>query len=152
MAVLNIKDGTGAAKELQVTNGADGIVTANTQAAVSTVATEVKYYPNGTSGWNYSTNAGTVEICDADLTRKSLIVHNSGTFASAYILISAGGTNNGFGTISDTTQPPSKYTFVLEPNATYFGDVSTCGIRHSLFVPSSSLLNNSIMISVTEIS
>ncbi len=152
MATLSIKDGSGVSQTLQVQNGDEGLVSAQTQVAVSTTADEGKFYPGG--GWDWGVNAGTAELFDADLGRKGVIIYNSGSIGSAYILIgSTNVTNNGFGTISNNTLPPNKYSFILEPGATYFGDTALCGLRHSLFVPSSSLLVNSssILISVTEI-
>jgi len=154
MRTLSIKDGTGAAKTLQVEEGDTGIVSAQAQVAITTTANEEKYYTGGASGWNWSTNNGTIELFGADLTRRSVIVNNSGSIGSAYILIgSTNPTNNGFGSFSDKTVAPPLYTFILEPGATYFGDTSTCGLKHSMFVPSSSLLINSssMIVSVTEI-
>lgn len=154
---LIIKDGNGNVKSLQVNSGSDGYISNHTVVSTVNTATEGKYWPNKSGGWQWTNTTNcTVQIADADSTRKAVIIHNSGSIGNCYILLRSSGDttqNNGFDTISPMTSRPNKYTFILEPGSTYFGDESTAALKHSLFVPSSSLLTGAdvMYVSVTEV-
>jgi len=154
---LLIKDGSGAAKNLQVNSGSNGYISNHTIVSSVDTASEGKYWPGKSGGWQWtSTTNCTVQIAAADIDRKAVIIHNSGSVGNCYILLRSAvdaTANNGFGTISPMTSRPDKYTFILEPGSTYFGDESTAALKHSLFVPSSSLLTGAdvMYVSVTEV-
>lgn len=154
---LIVKDGNGNVKNLQVNSGSNGYISNHTVVSTADTATEGKYWPNKSGGWQWNSTVDcTVQIAGADANRKALIIHNSGSIGNCYILLrSASDTtpNNGFGTISNISSRPDKYTFVLEAGSTYFGDESTAALKHSLFVPSSSLLTGTdvMHVSVTEV-
>lgn len=157
MATLIVKDGNGSSVNLKADNGDSGLVVPNH--ALTSVVSDCdhgNFYPTKVGGWKWNnTSDCTAELAEADLARKGIIIHNSGSLGTCYVLLTgpSPGTNNGFGTLTSLTERPSNYTFLIEPGGTYFGDTNTAALKHNLFVPSSSLLTGAdvMYVTVTEI-
>lgn len=147
---LIIKDGIGSIRNLQVDSGSLGYITNHTLISTVTGSSVKLYYTDGPDGWNWGDNK-TPTIADANITRKGIVVQNNSEVGKCYILMGSSGET--FGTISNITLPPSKYSFMLDSGATYFADPTTSALKHIIFVPSSSLIPNSssMTVAVTEI-
>lgn len=146
---LIVKDGLGAVKSLQVDSGSNGYISNHTVVSTVTGSNVKAYSPSGTTDiWNWTDQSGTIDALSYNSARKGIIINNVSETGKCYVI--AGST---FGTLTSVSQPPPKYSFLLDPGATYFGDASTSALNHSFFVLSSSELvdSSSITVTVTEI-
>lgn len=146
---LIVKDGNGVTKSLQVDSGSNGYITNHTVVSTVTGSNVKSYYNNGPDGWNWdSAQSGTVVALQQAPTRKAVIINNVTETGKCYVIV-----GSPFPTLTSKTAPPSKYSFLLDPGATYFGDQSTSALSHSFFVVSSSELVDAsdITVTVTEI-
>lgn len=146
---LIIKDGNGSIKNLQVNSGSNGYISNHTLVSTVTASNVVCYAPYQTPGWNWTTDDGDILALSYNKNRKGVVISNNSSDGKCYLLIGS----SSFGTIPNITKQPSKYTFLLDAGATYFGDSSTSALDHVFYVPSASNLINAeaITIAVTEI-
>lgn len=142
---LIVKDGNGVIKSLQVDSGSNGYITNHTVVSTVTGSNVKSYYNNGPDGWDWDdVSSGSVVAVVQNASRKGVIINNVSQTGKCYVIV--GGS---FPTFTSKTTPPSKYSFLLNPNGTYFGDSTTSALSHSFFVVSSSELNDSSSITVT---
>ena len=146
---LIIKNGNGDIKSLQVDSGSNGYI--SNHALVSTVTGSNVYVYAPYDGWDWTNDDGVVLSLprSTDLTRKGVIINNNSETGKCYVLIG----NSDFGTITDKTKAPPKYSFLLDSGGVYMGDQSTAALEHNFYILSSSELvdSNAITVTVTEI-
>jgi len=144
---LIIKDGNAAVKSLQVDSGSNGYISNHTLVSTVTGSNVYAYAPY--DGWDWDTDGGIVTALAANNTRKGVIINNNSETGKCYVLVG----NSDFGTITDTTKAPPKYSFLLDSGGTYIGDSTTAALEHNFFILSSSQLTDSeaITVTVTEI-
>lgn len=145
---LIVKDGLGIVKNLQVDSGSNGYISNHTVVSTVTASTVTAYSPNAEPGWDWVSDSGSVQALQLNNSRKGVIINNVSETGKCYVVV-----GSDFGTLTSVSQPPPKYSFLLDPGATYFGDSMTSALSHTFFVLSSSELvdSSSITITVTEI-
>ena len=154
---LIIKDGSGNIKSLQVDSGSSGYISNHTLVPASNTTDIKSFYIDGPNGWSWDSElSGTAALCYKNNSRKGIVIHNNSIDSTFYILLgNMTDTSSycGFDTIDDIEQPPSKYSFLLEAGGTYFADYLTCGLAHSMYIPSSSAISepSSVKLTITEI-
>ncbi len=144
---LIVKDGNGTIKSLQVDSGSNGYISNHTLISTVTGSNVLAYSPG--TGWDWNdASSGSVVALSQNANRKGVIINNVSDTGKCYIIV-----GGAFPTLTSKIAPPSKYSFLLNPNGTYFGDSTTSALSHSFFVVSSSELvdSSSVTITVTEI-
>lgn len=152
---LVVRDGNAIVRSLQVNSGSAGYIP-NHSLVATAEDTDIKmYFPNpnvglGETGWTWGTTDSNVFVAAAaDSDRKGVVIHNNSSLGQIYLLLG----NTTFGNNPDQSKAPVKYTALIEPGATYFGDTLTCSVAHKIYAVSGSTLTNAeaITVSVTEI-
>jgi len=97
-------------------------------------------------GWD-TAESGTFRLAYESSSRKSLMIFNPGP-NNLYIAMSTNGdSTNGF-VISNTSQPPSLYSFIIYPSGTFVGDNTNLNVYYGGYFVSSSYNT----VSITQIS